>query len=515
MTGFELAEELVLGEPMTVFSDRLRSLSQLLDRSTSFGNREYLVAGDRRLSFGDHEKWVRQIAGALSADFGVTKGSRVAIAAANSHEWVATFWATVSLGAIAVGLNALWQGEELRAGLADCEPTVIVADATRIERIGDSTVPVIAIELLASTLIGPVMDVWPLVDEDDPAVILYTSGTTGRSKGAVHSHRNLLALVQLQAFITASRPLPPGVVLPPARIFTSNPLFHVSGLHAGVVAAIASGSTVVWSHGRFDPVTVMKVMEQEHISSWSAVSTAVWRVVNHPDVGAYDMSSVRHIGGGGSAWSPALQERMRTVFGETLATGVGYGLTECTALATVASSEDLLLQPDTVGRALPTVELEVRDGEIFVRSPLVMLGYWRNEEATDAAIGRGRWLRTGDLGHLDDDGLLYLSARRYDLIIRGGENVYPVEIENCLEGHPAVAECVVVGLDDEEFGQQVCAVVVLRAPVAIPELREFVGQRLAAFKVPTRWVLRDDPLPRTATDKVLRSKVITELATHR
>ena len=513
LPGFELAEEDVLGHRMTVFSDRLSMLSQLLERSVGFGEREYLVAGDRRLSFAEHETWVRRVAGGMR-NAGVDKGDRVAIAAANSHEWVAAFWAAVSLGAVVVGLNAWWHGEELRAAITDCEPTLLIADAERIARIGAVPCTVVEIERLQEILDGdPVVD-WPAVDEDDPAVILYTSGTTGRSKGAVHSHRNLLALVQLQAFITASRPLPPGLVLPPARIFTSSPLFHVSGLHAGVVAAISAGSTIIWRHGRFDPAEVMRVMQDEAVSSWSAVSTAVWRVVTHPEVGAYDLSSVRHIGGGGSAWSPALQERMRAVFGDTLASGVGYGLTECTALATVASTEDLRAHPDTVGRALPTVEIDVRDGEIFIRSPLVMLGYWRNEDATKAVIGEGRWLRTGDLGHVED-GLLFLSARRHDLIVRAAENVYPVEIENCLEGHPQVVESVVVGLDHEELGQEVCAVVVLSEPVSTDDLADYIGQRLAAFKVPSRWVVRTEPLPRTATDKVLRAQVLADLTTHR
>jgi acyl-CoA synthetase (AMP-forming)/AMP-acid ligase II len=214
---------------------------------------------------------------------------------------------------------------------------------------------------------------------------------------------------------------------------------------------------------------------------------------------------------------------MRESVGPQLSSGLGYGLTEGTSLATVASNDDLRVHPTTSGRPVPTVQVEIRDeagrhvpdgqeGEIYIHGPLVMLGYWRNKEATDAVIGPGRWLRTGDIGHMQD-GLLFLSTRRYDLILRGGENVYPVEIENCLEGHADIDECVVLGLPHEELGQEVAAVVVLKPGVEldVDALTSFVRERLAYFKVPSRWILRTTALPRTASGKVVRPDVMTEL----
>ena len=495
-TSFELATEEVRGRTLTVFRHRHRSLRELLDASLAFGEREYLVNGDRRISYAQHYAAVGRVARWLAAQ-GVGPGDRVAILGRNSIEWVVTFWATVSLGAIAVGLNAWWSAEELAYGVEDCEPTVVVDDMS----------------VVTPLLIGapvPLPDV--AIDEDDPAVIIYTSGTTGRPKGATHSHRNVVCLVQAQQHLAASR-LPPGMTLPPARVLNSTPLFHVSGLHSGVVAGLAAGSTTVWQSGRFDPAATLRLIEQERCTTWTTMPTTLWRTVHHPEAASHDTSSLRHIGGGGAAWSPALQRKIREVFGEQVSWGVGYGLTECTALATSASLADLLEHPETVGRPVATVEVRVDDGgEILVRGPMVMLGYWRNDDATRAVIDGDGWLHTGDLGEIRD-GLLYLTTRRTDLILRGAENVYPTEIENCLEAHPDVAEVAVVGLPDEEFGQQVAAAVVPSAGAQPDEaeLAAYVKERLAYYKVPSRWFFSDAPLPRTASGKVVRSDVLRAL----
>ena len=495
---FDLVEEEVRGHRITVFRDRHRSLRSLLDASLEFGDRDYLVDGDRRISYAEHHAAVGRVARWL-ADQGVGKGDRVAILGRNSIEWVVTFWATVSLGAIAVGLNAWWSKDELDYGIADCEPSVLVDDMSVIRPLVDGAEPV-----------G-----FPDVEvaEDDPAVIIYTSGTTGRAKGATHSHRNLVGLVQAQRCVTASR-IPPGMQLPPARILATTPLFHVAGLHSGVVAALGAGSTVIWQPGRFDPDATLATIERERVTSWTSVPTTVWRVVHHPRVREFDTSTLVHIGGGGASWSPALQDKMREVFGEHLAYGIGYGLTESTGLATSTSYLELREHPETVGRPAPTVQVKVLPdtGEICIHGPLIMLGYWRNEQATRDVIDADGWLHSGDLGEIRD-GLLYLTTRRTDLILRGGENVYPTEIENCLEAHPSVAEAAVVGVPDDELGQQVCAVVVPLPGKTLDEadLAAHVKERLAYFKVPSQWLIRTDPLPRNALGKLVRGDVLTSV----
>jgi acyl-CoA synthetase (AMP-forming)/AMP-acid ligase II len=522
----DLAEEEVLGEVMLVFRDRHPSLRAVLDASAAYGDRDYLVEGERRLTFGQHHGAAASIAQHLQEQYGVTNGMRVAILGANSLEWVATFWAVVGIGGVAVALNNWWAGSELAQGLADADPALLVTDEQSLARLPEPpSCPVLVMERdIRPLLEAPTESQLPAAEigEDDPAVILFTSGTTGKAKGAVHTHRNLVGLLQIQRFITESR-VPPGITVPPGRVFTTSPLFHVSGLHSGVVANLFQGWTTVWQLGRFDPLAVMATIERERCTSWSTVPTAIWRVINHPERSRFDLSSLFHIGGGGAAFSPSLQTKMRESVGPQLSSGLGYGLTEGTSLATVASSDDLRVHPTTSGRPVPTVQVEIRDeegrqvpdgqeGEIYIHGPLVMLGYWRNKEATDAVIGPGRWLRTGDIGYMQD-GLLFLSTRRYDLILRGGENVYPVEIENCLEGHADVEECVVLGLPHEELGQEVTAIVVPKSGVDLDfeELAGFVRERLAYFKVPSRWILRTTALPRTASGKVVRPEVMAEL----
>jgi long-chain acyl-CoA synthetase len=491
--SFELTEADVLGSRMTVFANRRKSLRELLDDSLAFGDRDYLVDGDRRISYAQHHAAVARVAADFAAS-GVGKGDRVAILGRNSIDWVVAFWATVSLGAIAVGLNAWWSPAEIGYAIEDCEPALVIDDMARITPLLDG-----------DEVDFPVVE----IDEDDPAVILYTSGTTGRAKGATHSHRNLLCLVQSQQALIASR-LPPGFELPPGRILTSTPLFHVSGLHSGVVACLNTGGTTIWQAGRFDPVATLATIQRERCSSWTTVPTMLWRVLNEPTVADYDVSSLFHIGGGGAAWSAALQGRIREVLGEQVGWGIGYGLTECTGLATSSSGAELAAHPDNVGRPAATVDVKIGPGEeIYIRGPMVMLGYWRNPAATAEVIDDDRWLHTGDLGEIRD-GLLFLSTRRTDLILRGAENIYPIEIENCLEGHPDVAEVAVVGVPDEEYGQLVAAIVVPRPGATLDpaDLAAHVKRHLAYYKVPTHWVVRSEPLPRTATGKVVRAELL-------
>jgi acyl-CoA synthetase (AMP-forming)/AMP-acid ligase II len=296
-------------------------------------------------------------------------------------------------------------------------------------------------------------------------------------------------------------------------------LFHVSGLYSAAVAHLAGGVKSVWTVGRFDPGAVLSLIEREQVTGWAPQGAIAWRVIHHPDLKKYDVSSVRTVGGGGAPVPAALQAALREAFPNArYGLGVGYGLTEGTALATINTGAEIMEHPDSVGRPIPTVEIEIRDesgqpvpdgglGEITLRGPLVMREYWRNPEATAAVILPGRWLRTGDIGRMQD-GRLFLATRMRDLILRGAENVYPIEIENRLAAHPAVGEAAVIGVSasDPALGQEVKAIVVPKpgAPVDFEELGRWVGETLAYFKVPSQWELRSEPLPRNASGKVLK-----------
>lgn len=528
---FETTAAEVLGAPVDVFVQRSPHLRALLEQSAHFGDAEcFVFDSGTRLTFARHLRAVSDVADALASDYGVGPGDRVAILAANCPEWILAFWAAASLGAVAVGMNAWWAGDEIRYGIADAEPAVLVADARRLARLGgaDPGVPVIEVEsgfgaLWEDERGAALPDV--AIDEDDPVCILYTSGTTGRPKGVVNTHRNVIGLMGVQMFtgIRGAMMHPPSpevaAAMPPQRCqLVGNPLFHVSGVYTHVVTMLGTGTKTVWTTGRFEPEKIMRLIEAEKVTGWSPMGSMAARVVNHPDVADYDMSSVLTCGSGGAPMPAEIQERLREVFPNAKkVVSVGYGQTECAGLATINFGDGLEEHPDSVGRALPTIDVSIRDplgepvpdgteGEIWVRGPVVMKEYWRRPADTAEVLTSERWLRTGDIGHLLD-GMLYVNARARDMIIRAAENVYPLEIEMRLEAHPAVRESAVVGVDHPELGQEVKAIVVLEAGVTASEgeLHEWVSETLAYYKVPAHWDLRDDALPRNAAGKVMKN----------
>lgn len=532
---FELQDARVLGAPVQVFTHLAPNLRTHLENSRGFGDAEYLVTNDgvteTRYSFVEHADRVTSLAYELRNTYGVQVGDRVGILGANSAEWIATFWATVSIGAIAVAMNGWWSGAEIEYAIEDADLTVLIADRKRLARLERSpSCPVLEVEsnfqeawAIRPELLLPEVEIAP----DDPAVILYTSGTSGRPKGALHSHRNVNTAVMLGFFhglrmMTHTPPSGPKAALPNVQLATS-PLFHVSGLHMGAVTFLVGGTKSVWLTGRFDPELVLRTIEREQCTGWSFTPTMLSRVVNHPDIGSYDLSSLRTGGGGGAPFAPELMDRTRACIPGVAGTlGVGYGMTECSALATLNPGPELAQYPRSVGRPMPGVEIRILDeqgnvlpegeeGEISIRSAGVMLEYWRNPEATAASIQEGRWLSTGDIGTFAD-GRLSLSARRTDLILRGGENVYPVEIEQRLEAHEAVVEAAVIGVPDDDLGQAVKAIVITATEGEPSEatLQTWCAEALASFKVPAYWEFRTTPLPRNAAGKVRRAALFED-----
>lgn len=525
---FEVVEDHVLGERMPVFKDRKRSLRQLLDESAGQGDKDYLVLDDRRITYAEHRRLVAALARRLAEQHGIGKGDRIAILAENHPEWVMTFWAAVSLGAVVVALNGWWTADEIAYGLELTTPKLLVVDAKRRGRVAaDPGMPVLEIERDFPALLADPGDV-PLpttpIAEDDPAVILFTSGTTGRPKGAVNTHRGIIGFVQvafLRGFAGMMHAASTGAGgdAPPATCsLVTVPLFHLSGLYAGAVMMLAVGAKTVWRLGRFEPEAVLQLIEREHVTSWAGLGAMAPRVLFHPKIDQYDLSSMRNFGSGGAPTSPTLQARMREVAPNGKdGVGLGYGSSETVTAVAMIGGEELAAHPTSVGRPQPTHRIEIRDaagavlpegeqGEIHVRSPYNMLEYWGDPAATAKTLVAGRWLATGDIGYLRD-GRLYINSRARDLILRGAENVYPVEIEHRLEEHPAVAECAVVGVEHAELGQEVKAIVVPRegATVDPDALARFCGETLAPFKVPTQWEVRAAPLPRNAAGKVLKT----------
>jgi acyl-CoA synthetase (AMP-forming)/AMP-acid ligase II len=523
----ELVVEDVLGAPVQVFAERFRALHEVLAASVAHGDRPYLVTLDGRLTFAEHARRVSSLAQALRTEYDVRPGDRVAIAAANSQAWIETFWATVSIGAVAVGCNAWWSPRELEHALELVRPAVVVVDERRRALLPATVADVIGIETDHERLATAHPDA-PLphadVREDDPAVILFTSGTSGRPKGAVHTHRNLCSVIGFHRSMDAMAAQYGDPVAPQDKVYLlAMPLFHVGSLHNLAVPRLANGSSAALHLGAFDPARVLQLVQEAKVTHWGAVPTMANRLLDFDRVRDYDTSSLYAFSLASAPSSTAFKERLRDHLPFAGALVDSYGLTEsCTAVA-LATPLDLAEAPGTLGTPIVGVEMEVRDplgnvlppgeeGEICVRSAYNMLGYWENPEATASAIDANRWLHTGDLGTFDEKGRIRLSARRSDLIIRGGENVYPAEVEAHLVEHPEVREVVVIGVPHDDLGQVVGAVVVpheagVDADELVVRLQEHAAAGLAHYKVPTHWRVAAEALPRNATGKVVRPAV--------
>ena len=524
---YEIAEQTVFGERVSVFAKRPPHLRAMLEASAGFGDKTYVHFDDgRTLTFKEHLSAVGSIAAALSERYGIGPGDRVGILGANSLEWLLSFWATVSLGACAVGYNGWWQDDEIRFGLELTKPKLLVADTKRLERIAGGrdalNMPVVVMETDFTALVdhrpGATLPT-VAIDEDTAAAIMFTSGTTGRPKGAISTHRNLISFTQMSFFSGARAAMmyPPSAPPAPTVSLCSSPMFHVSGLQSAIIAGIASGTKFVWTTGRFDPRRVLDLAVEHGVTRLGGITTQLWRIIEHPEFENYDLSRVTSSGGGGSVFSPELQRTVREKIPTAAnAFTVGYGLTECGGLCTMATNDMLVADPACVGRPLPTAQVAILDddgqplpdgaiGHVCVRGPMVMPGYFDNPDATAAAFFPGRWLNSGDFGRIVDD-TLYLESRKRDMIIRGGENIYPIEIENRLDEHPDVLEVAVIGVDHRTLGQEVKAVVVPRngRVVDVDELKQFVGETLAYYKVPQYIDVRHEALPRNATGKVMK-----------
>jgi acyl-CoA synthetase (AMP-forming)/AMP-acid ligase II len=523
---YELVVEDVVGADVQVFAQRPPHLRALLAHSVErFGERPFLVYPDETLSFTEMRRRVAAIATVLVDEHGVGPGDRVAFAGTNHLAYVLGAWATITLGGVAVGLNRWWTTAELVHGVESTAPTTVFADETRRERLHSGGIDrVITFDALLDATSGVTSSDLPTgpIDEDDPALVLFTSGTTGAAKAALLSHRALVHLglsnAAARAVAAARDGVPPGTHRPtPAQIMGS-PLFHVSGASPVFVTGPAGGTALVFPpSSRLEPAVELALTERHRVTSWSGVPTKFWRLLEDPNVARFDLSSVAIVSAGGSAFSPDLIELLhRWVPGARLA--LGYAMTESPA-ATVSLDGEAFERRGCVGPALPGVEIQVRDsegraldagaiGEICLRGPQTFLGYQGDGEASARAWWPDRWYRTGDFGRIED-GLLHVESRMRDLVIRGGENVYPAEVEHRLLEHPAVQDVAVVGIPHRTLGEEVKAVVVLRpgATLTRDDARAWVAERLAAFKVPEVVEFRAE-LPYSGTGKVLKRELV-------
>lgn len=539
---FERERVTIRGVEQWAFVNALSSLRELYVSAQHPVDAEALIYDDERWTHGEVREVVAALATQLRQRYGVGKGDRVAIAMRNYPEWVPSFWAVVSVGAIAVPLNAWWTGDELEYGLSHSRATVLISDGERIERLadrlGDLDLEVICARA-PDELPAGVVSFEDVIDEargaplpevdihpDDDATLMYTSGTTGRPKGAVATHRADLMTLMNAGFYSARNALvvgndPSQGALTTGVLLITFPFFHVAGLQSAIIPAMASGATMVLMY-KWDPDVAAMLVEREKVNAVSGVPTTLMSLLESPSARDRDLSSLGSFGAGGMAVPPELVRQLHGDF-PAATLGNGYGLTETCSIATMNSGPEYVERPSSVGRPVPISEIKVIDvdgaevpageiGEICIKGPNVFRAYFDNPRATEEAFLDG-WFRSGDLGYIDEDGYVYVADRSKDVVIRGGENVYCAEVEGALVEHPAVFEAAVIGVPDRRLGEEVGAVIRCSsgASVTTEELLDHVRERLAGFKVPTQVWIREAEMPKTATGKVLKRQLKEEL----
>jgi long-chain acyl-CoA synthetase len=551
---FEMEELVIRGVRQRTWKNAPPTLRDIFLNGRAFGAREFLVYEDDRATYEAFSRAAIALARQLQAD-GIRKGDRVAVIMRNLPEWPVAFYAGVLAGAIVTPLNGWWTGPELQYGLADSGTRVALVDDERLERIAPHLDELPDLEKVyvarlpagagpgpravrLENVIGPVNG-WkdlpdaPLpdvaIDPDDDATILYTSGTTGRPKGALGTHRNMTTNVMTSGigaarnFLRAGQPLPESDPhkLPQRSSLLVVPLFHATGLSATLGPTMNAGGKIVLMR-RWEAEQAMQLIERERIDATGGVPTIAWQLIEHPARSKYDLSSLVSVSYGGAPSAPELVRRIVEVFPGS-APGNGWGMTETTATFTGHTGRDYEARPDSAGPAAPVGEMEIRDpadgvtvlpvgtvGELWVKGPQVVKLYWNKPEAT-AETFRDGWLRTGDLARLDEEGFMFIVDRAKDMLIRGGENIYCVEVENVLYDHPDVMDAALVGVPHKTLGEEPAAVVHLKpgGTAGEAELRQWVRDRLAAFKVPVEVRFWPEPLPRNANGKILKTELKT------
>jgi long-chain acyl-CoA synthetase len=542
--AFELIDGSIRGVPVKLFRNAPASLRDFIEAARAKGDATWLVYENERYSFTEGLARVDALASALVGQFGIMPGDRVAIAMRNYPEWIFAYLAITAIGAVAVGVNAWWTTEELDYGLRDSGSRVLLADEERVERVtpllGELDIIVVAVRCDASVELPPRVEryedvVEPFegaelpdepVDPDSDAMILYTSGTTAHPKGVVSSHRAILQSL----FAFACRAIANVVARPPKEphpyptcYILIVPLFHVTGLVPVMLGATLGGNKLVMMY-KWSPERALELIERERVTTFVGVPTQSHDLLESPKFATTDTSSLQSVGGGGAAAPTALVKRIESSF-KRGRPNIGYGMTETNAFGPGNTGDDYVRKPASTGRVVPICEIRVIDqvsgrvaatgevGEVCFRGPHLFRGYWNKPKETAEVLADDGWLRTGDLGYLDDEGFLFLVDRAKDIVLRAGENISCSEVENVVYAFPDTYECACFGLPHERLGEELAVAVYPKPGHTLdPEaLKRHVGEHLAAYKVPARVFVFDEPLPRNASGKLLRRALRDQL----
>ena len=534
---YETATAHIRDTAFTVFANAPSNLRALYESGLAHAENDFYVYRDERYSYQRMWDLAAQCANRLR-ERGLRPGDRVGVALRNYPEWIAAFMGITSAGCVAVAMNAWWSGEELEYGIEDSGLKLLFADVERSERLLDRLAR-LAVELVTVRHRQPGHPTWeefvggaatampedPIAPEDN-ATILYTSGSTAHPKGVLSTHRAIanallgwecggaIAMAmnpQMGAAVGRAAPPPEH---PPAVILTV-PLFHVTGLVVQLLSSFRRGRKVVGMY-KWDVGEALKIIEAERITEFNGVPTMAWELVQSPERAKYDLSSLRSAGGGGAPMAPEHARQIDKTIAKG-APGTGWGMTETQGLATTIGGAAFLERPRSCGRAVPPI-VQVKavkengddaqpfeTGELWIHGVMNFSEYWNKPAATAESLTDG-WVHTGDVGHLDDEGYVFITDRLKDMVLRGGENIGCQEVEAVLYNHPAVQEAAVFGVPDERLGETLAAVVAAKPGRALEpsDVQAFVAEHLAKFKVPDHVWVRTDRLPRIASEKIFK-----------
>jgi len=529
---FELVPGHVFGRACLRFKNAPATLRNLFADARS--DAPFIVYGDERLSFAETYAAAARVAHVLVNDYNIQRGDRVAISMRNYPEWILSFMAVTAVGGIAVAMNALWRPDEMAFGLTDSGAKMLIADQERLDRFADIDkaldLQVIAVRPENTTypklteLMSAYADVTEMPEQapepEDDATLMYTSGSTGNPKGVASCHINIISalmsweLDQTTAIALLPEP-PPEPAHPPATLLAV-PLFHATGSHAVFLASYRHQRKLV-SMYKWDPAEAAALIEAEQITGFIAPAAMTGDLVLEANRSNRDLSSLLSVGGGGAPRAPDQVRNIEQSFTKAMP-GTGWGMTETNAIGTGIGGQDYLDRPASSGRCSAVLELKIVDddgnecptltsGELLVRGTSIFRGYWNRPDANAETFVNGDWMRTGDVAYLDAEGFLFIVDRIKDLVIRGGENIGCGEVEAALLEHPSVHEASVYAVPDERLGEEVGTTLYTERQLSNEELQEFLAERLAKFKIPTYVWQQQEPLPRTASGKILKREL--------
>lgn len=519
------------------------TMRELVDAGRTHGEKEFLVYQQERLSFTQFFDKVDALGHYLINNKAIAKGERVAIAMRNCPEWMVAYAAIVSVGAVVVPLNSWGSADELSYCLDDAGAKLLFCDPARLQLTkpllkslncqaivtGDSSNTDDSIAYFDDIIAQNRGKTLPIIAcaPNDTVQIMYTSGTTGRPKGAVSSHKNICQAIYSFEFhaICSAMANPKAIEKMFAGGFApctllSVPLFHVSGCYAAFLLNLRGGRKTVMMY-KWSPEEALKLISKERVTIFSAAPSMVMDLLRHPDFESSDTSSLFSLGGGGAACPPAFKETISNTLSSSYV-GTGYGMTESNAICASCTGDAFMYKPDSAGTLSPLVEWQTRDeqgqplpagasGEIWLKSVCNIKQYWNKPDANNINFD-GDWMATGDIGYLDEENFVYLVGRAKDLIIRGGENIYPVEIEACLSLHPGISEAAIIAVPDERLGEVPGAVIKPRngAEICHDDIKTYLSNKLAAYKIPQNIWISNQDLPRNASGKILKSELVRQ-----